>query len=424
MVSSLVDTQESMVIEPRADVRSPSRRHLLWAVPLAVLGFAALTAVVVADVLPSTLVASKRDCEERDEAGACTKQGASEKVQFAVVPADAQPVEPRLAIEGPTTYDSHGQVLFVTVRQPELSVLQWWVGRHNPAISERSYDDLYATETPEQQQNRGQRDMRTAKETAEYVALHRLGFDAKLNPGDVVIDSLVCLTASEDGSKCEEYAPSDKLLDPGDTLLKLDGTSLSVVDDLAPILAKHKPGDTVEVDFERDGKPGSGEIELIDSPDDPGRTIIGFLPSDTTTISLPEDVSITIDTESIGGPSAGLAFTLTLIDQLSEGDLLGGKRIAVTGTININAVVGPIGGLTSKASAVMQSGAKYFLVPTAQGEQDIANARKVVGDAVEIIPVATLEEALTALQRIGGQALPAAATDATDTVPAPPDSTP
>ena len=96
-----------------------------------------------------------------------------------------------------------------------------------------------------------------------------------------------------------------------------------------------------------------------------------------------------------------------MIDQLSEGDLLGGKRVAVTGTIDINSKVGAIGGLTSKASAVLQSGAKYFLVPTSQGEEDIANARKVVGDQVEIIPVATLDEALAALERIGGDALPA-----------------
>ena len=96
-----------------------------------------------------------------------------------------------------------------------------------------------------------------------------------------------------------------------------------------------------------------------------------------------------------------------MIDQLSEGDLLGGRRIAVTGTINIRAEVGAIGGLSSKASAVRQSGAKYFLVPAAQGEQDIAKARSVVGDTVEIIAVATLDEALAALERIGGEALPA-----------------
>ncbi|MDP9463289.1 MAG: PDZ domain-containing protein, partial [Actinomycetota bacterium] len=319
-----------------------------------------------------------------------------------------------------TTYDSDGQVLFVTVRTPELSVLDWWVGRDSPAVDEKSYGDLYATETPEQQKSRGQRDMRTAKQTAEYVALLRLGFDAQLTPGEVIIDELVCVRASDDGQTCAESAPSDQLLDPGDKLSKVDGTSLSVVDDLAPILARHKPGDTVQIEYERDGTPGSGEVELIASPEEPERTIIGFIPSDTAKITLPDDITINIDTESIGGPSAGLAFTLTLIDQLSEGDLLGGKRIAVTGTININAEVGPIGGLASKASAVQQSGAKYFLVPTSQGEQDIARARSVVGDDVEIIPVATLDEALAALERIGGEALPAAQIDApvtTDSIP-------
>ncbi len=416
MVSSLVDTQESIVIEPSNGVRSPGRRNLWWAIPLAVIGFAAVLGVAVTALLPSTIVASKRDCAERDKANACVKKGPSEQVQFAVVPADAQPVEPRLTIDGPTTYDSNGQVLFVTVRTPELSLLDWWVGRNNPAVDEKSYADLYATETPQQQTTRGQRDMRTAKETAEFVALQRLGFDAKLTPGDVIIDELVCLKASDDGRKCGQTAPSDELLNPGDKLLKVDGKTLSVVDDIAPILAEHKAGDTVSIDFERDGKPGSGTVALIAAPNEPERVIIGFIPSDTATISLPDDVKINIDTESIGGPSAGLAFTLTVIDQLSPGDLLGGKRVAVTGTININGEVGAIGGLSSKASAVLQSGAKYFLVPTAQGEQDIAKARLVVGDNVEIIPVANIDEALAALQRIGGQALPAA--------PATTDSTP
>jgi Lon-like protease len=328
-------------------------------------------------------------------------------------------VEPRPSIDGPTTYGGKGQVLVVTVRTPELSMLEWWVGRENPAIDPKSYSDLFATETPQQQNTRGQRDMRTAKETAEFVALKRLGFDATLTPGDVIIDELVCLKPSDDGRTCTQFAPSDNLLDPGDKLVSIDGTPLSVVEDLSPILAKHKAGDKVTIAYERDGKPGSGEVELIAAPDEPTRTIIGFIPSDTTTISLPADVKINIDTESIGGPSAGLAFTLTVIDQLSKGDLLGGKRIAVTGTININAEVGAIGGLSSKASAVLQSGAKYFLVPTSQGDQDIATARKVVGDKVEIIPVATLDEALAALARIGGDALPASA-DA----PATTDSTP
>ncbi|HEY0519727.1 MAG TPA: hypothetical protein VGC84_09580, partial [Ilumatobacteraceae bacterium] len=82
-------------METRAQVRAPNRRHLIWAIPLAVIGFISVAAVSVASILPSTLVATKRDCEARDAAGACTKQGDAEKVQFAIVPADAQPVERR-----------------------------------------------------------------------------------------------------------------------------------------------------------------------------------------------------------------------------------------------------------------------------------------------------------------------------------------
>lgn len=417
MVSSLVDTQQEIVTERPATVRSLSRRHLWWSVPLAVVGFLGILAVGVSALLPSKLVASKRDCVERDQQGTCTKRGDSENIQFAVVPADAQAVEPLVSVKGPPTYGGRGELLFVTVRTPELTMLEWWVGRNNPAVDMKSYADLYATETPQQQTNRGQRDMRTAKETAEFVALQRLGFDAKLTPGDVIIDAIVCLKASNDGRTCQQYAPSDTVLDPGDKLVNVDGTALSTVDDLTALLAKHKPGDVVKVQYERNGKPGEGEVTLIAAPDQPERPIIGFYPSDTATISLPSDVSVGISTESIGGPSAGLAFTLTLIDELSKGDLLGGRRVAVTGTININGEVGAIGGLTSKASAVLQSGAKYFLVPTAQGETDIANARKVVGNDVQIIPVATLDEALKALENLGGEIPPALSTTTSTSSP-------
>jgi len=189
-------------------------------------------------------------------------------------------------------------------------------------------------------------------------------------------------------------------------LKKVGGQAVTTIDDLGPILARYGPGDQVAIEFERNGKAMSGTIETILAPgEEEPRTIIGFRPVDTSEVVVPEGISVDIDTESIGGPSAGLAFTLTLIDQLTEGDLMGGQRVAVTGTIDINGNVGAIGGLNSKASAVRQVGVKYFLVPTNQGEDGLdglQQARRVVGDDVEIIPVATLAEALAALQRIGG----------------------
>jgi Lon-like protease len=177
--------------------------------------------------------------------------------------------------------------------------------------------------------------------------------------------------------------------------------AVATVEDLVAELAGKEPGDVVRLTIER---PEAGRqtvsVELIASPDDPERTIIGFIPFDTASIELPFEIDI--DTGRIGGPSAGLAFTLTLIDELSEGDLTGDNNIAVTGEIGVDGSVGPIGGLAQKVSAVKQVGVDYFLVPAAQGEEQLARAREIAGDDLEIIDVATLDEALAALEELGG----------------------
>jgi PDZ domain-containing protein len=220
-------------------------------------------------------------------------------------------------------------------------------------------------------------------------------------PGDVLISEMVCLVASDDGTECLESSPSDEVLDPGDRLLEVDGAPLNNVDDLSAALADKEPGDTVEIKLER---PEVGEltvtVELTSSPDEPDRTIVGFLPFDTQRVKLPFELDI--DTGRIGGPSAGLAFTLTLIDELTPGELTGGQNIAITGTIELDGSVGAIGGLRQKASAVAQAGVDVFLVPAAQGEEDIAHAREAGGDGLRIIPVATVDEALAVLEELGG----------------------
>jgi hypothetical protein len=170
-------------------------------------------------------------------------------------------------------------------------------------------------------------------------------------------------------------------------------------------LTERKPGDTVELVIER---PGEGEltvdVELSAAPDDPDRTIIGFVPFDTRTVELPFEVDI--ETAQIGGPSAGLAFTLSLIDELTPGELTGGRDVAVTGTIGLDGTVGPIGSLYQKANAVHQHGIEHFIVPASQSELQSEESRRRLEEAgrgdVEIIPVADLDEALAALELLGG----------------------
>jgi len=120
-------------------------------------------------------------------------------------------------------------------------------------------------------------------------------------------------------------------------------------------------------------------------------------------VNLPFEVGI--NTDRIGGTSAGLAFTLALLDELTPGDLAGGVKVAVTGTISQDESVGAIGALRQKTVAVKASGVTVFLVPASQSEQELSDARAVAGSAVRIIPVANLDEALAALAALGGSGL-------------------
>jgi PDZ domain-containing protein len=391
-------------------VRAPDPRHRWWGIPLAVIGFLLLGTVLAAAVVPSKFFVDKKGCEAKQPGDDCS-------VEFALVPADAEPVEPRVDIEGITVYPSDGEIYFVTIRQPKITMLDWFVTRNSPAARMMTYQNKYGDQTEEQLLQSGQRQMTGAKDRATYVALKAAGFPVSRKNGAAVVDYVICLKANDANTKCLEEPPSAEVLEPNDVITSLDGKPVDNLDDLQPILADIEPGDTVPITLERDGETVETKVTTILAPgEEKARTILGFSPVDTTTVELPEGLSVDFNTEGIGGPSAGLAFTLTLIDEITEGNLMGDGRIAVTGEIDIDGKVGAIGGLNSKASAVKQVGVKYFLVPA--GQPDIGDdptkpnrdsvefARTVVGDDVEIIPVATLDEALAVLERLGGDPLP------------------
>ncbi len=365
-------------------------------------GLLVLTAVVVLSILPSSLVASKENA----------RTGEMVPTPYALTPASAEPVTHRIVFgelpDDVERFETSSDFYFVTVSSPAQSVLGWLAGRNDAAVRFISSEDKFGTRTPDQRREINLQSMRTAEQEAQFVALTALGFDAEITPGEVVVQEMLCLTASEDGATCLEFFPSDAEVDPADTILEADGRPLASVDDLVAALADKEPGDTVDLLLDR---PGVGElevtVELSESPDDPGRTIVGFRPFDTRVVNLPFDVHI--ETGAIGGPSAGLAFTLALIDQLSPGQLTGGRNVAVTGTINLDGTVGAIGGLAQKVSAVHQNGVDVFLVPASQSELSDPVQMQTLVDAgrgeVEIIPVGTLDEALAALEELGGDPL-------------------
>ena len=383
----------------RAGLRVANGVHAWWAITLTTLSLLVLSAIAVAAIVPSGWIAEKEN----------TRLGEQQPAEFARTPASAQPVDDLIRVgdlgDKATQYPPNGDIYFVTVMAPRQTLLSWLVGRTEPAIQFLTAEDVNGFRTPTQRRTLDLASMRTSEQVAQYVALKKIGYDVSIVPGDVLIEDMVCLEPSEDGTSCVTWSPSDTVLDPGDQILAIDGEAVATVDDLSGILGDRKPGDVVSMKIKR---PGEGEltvdVELTASPDDPERTIVGFYPFDTATVELPFELSI--DTQSIGGPSAGLAFTLTLIDELTAGELTPPGGVAVTGTMALDGTVGPIGGLRQKASAVAQTGVDTFIVPAAQGEKDIAAAKQAAGGDLDIIPVATLDEALAALEKLGGDPLP------------------
>jgi len=104
-------------------------------------------------------------------------------------------------------------------------------------------------------------------------------------------------------------------------------------------------------------------------------------------------IDVTIDSQNIGGPSAGMMFTLEIMNQLTEQDLTGGQRIAGTGTIALDGTVGAIGGVTQKVNAAIDAGAVVVLVPA--GNYD--NAVAAAGDKIVVVRVETIDDALAYL---------------------------
>jgi PDZ domain-containing protein len=140
-------------------------------------------------------------------------------------------------------------------------------------------------------------------------------------------------------------------------------------------------------------------VTLAARPDDPTKAFLG-VGSATRDFDPGLPFPIEIDTGDVGGPSAGLAFTLTLLDLLSPGELTGGGIVAVTGTINPDGTVGPVGGVVQKAAVAAAEGATLFLVPDAELE-----AARSHSHGMEVVAVSDVDEALAALQAHGGDPL-------------------
>jgi PDZ domain-containing protein len=170
---------------------------------------------------------------------------------------------------------------------------------------------------------------------------------------------------------------------------------VTTADEAAAVIRSYDVGDTITLSGTRAEEPFSTSVTLVPHPDIEGAPMVGVL-FDTVNLEMELPIDVRVDSRNIGGPSAGMMYTLAIMDLLSEEDLTKGHRIAGTGTIRFDETVGAIGGVRQKVFAARAIGAEYVLVP----QDNYPDALTAAGDEVQIVPVATLQDALDFLDSL------------------------
>lgn len=313
---------------------------------------------------------------------------------YSVIDADAVALRPggvlevsnRVDADGLAIFEPAGELLVLTVAiDGSVSVSDWIRYTFDDATDLRSRESVYGDRSREQQRERNRHLMENSKLTAILVALEHLGVDAARIAG-VAFESTV------------PGGPADGLIDPNEMIVAVDGQPVTTVASLRDLLAERPAGTITTLTLRRlDTRyQRNASVVLGEHPNATG----GFLGVTGVVEQLEQremPFEIDIMTGSVGGPSAGLALTLGVIDLLTPGELTGGRTVAVTGTIRFDGTVGNVGGVHQKAVAARGAGAELLIAPQSAVEE----AQLGAGD-LQVVGVSSLDEALEALAGLGG----------------------
>jgi PDZ domain-containing protein len=286
---------------------------------------------------------------------------------------------------GPRTYSTSGHLNMTTVqvstadfRMNLAEMLAGWASDSTDVVPKATLYPDNQTEQQSEQMNAEQ--FASSTDTATAAALTQLGYRVG---SEVVVGGVV------------EGAPAQGRLHAGDVITAVDGSKVTTQDQVAPLVLKHKTGESVEFTVVPHGKSASAakrvSVPTVKSPQT-GKAMVGITPATEHTFPFSVDINLA----EVGGPSAGLMFALGIVDTLEPTDLTGGKFVAGTGTMDADGKVGPIGGISMKTIAARQAGAQYFFTPS--GNCSEAAAKTPAG--LRLVKVDTLRQALDDLGRI------------------------
>jgi Lon-like protease len=301
----------------------------------------------------------------------------------ALTPGPAEDVLVRIKVQGGTpVYDSKGKLYLTSVGiDDDVRFYEALLDLANRDVELRHRAELFPEgDNNDQIDRENVQLMDQSKTVAQVVALRELRY--KVEPTGVRVSDVVRGT------------PADGRLKAGDRILQVDGRAVASIDQVRTAITSHRTGERVAFLVSREDKPTSVAVRVAD---DDGRPRVGVELQELFE-NLP--VKVTIETENIGGPSAGLMFALSIIDRLTPEDLTGGRRIAGTGEISVDREVLPIGGVAEKLVAARRQGATVFLIPA----DNCPDVRGRVPSGLRLVRVATLDDALRFLRQPGAAA--------------------
>ncbi|MHB1504849.1 MAG: S16 family serine protease [Acidimicrobiales bacterium] len=306
---------------------------------------------------------------------------------YSLVPGDALPVSSLIKVPPGRAYRPHGHVLLTDVGVAPVLLVDLLPDLLSSDTALVSSSALIGSAPASEFNAQGTVDMQESQLTAEVAAFRQLGYSVPERNAGAVVYQILPGTAAW------------RSLHVGEVVTSLGGRAITSAPGLVKAMEGERPGSVVALTVGSVRDPSASRtvtVKLGSSPRDRSQAFLGIYAVTQPQYQLPFHVSISSD--GIGGPSAGLAFTLGILDTLAGGDLTGGRTVAATGTIHPDGTVGPVGGVAEKTVAVERAGATVFLVPKA--EYAVAEAKAT--PQLKVFAVTSLPQALHDLAVTGG----------------------
>ncbi|WP_064093815.1 SepM family pheromone-processing serine protease [Rossellomorea aquimaris] len=318
---------------------------------------------------------------------------------YVTKPGNAHELDPIVTVEN--GYEDKGELMLTTVRMGRANIYAYLLA------SLKKYEHIYPVdeirsphESDEEYNLRQLQLMANSQNNAIEVAFKKANKPYKFNYNGIYVLNVY------------PSMPAEKILQPGDRIISIDNQSFQSSQEFIEYVETKQNGETVQITYVRGKEKLNNNIPLETFPDMPNKIGLGITLSDDRDIVT--DPPVTLNTEKIGGPSAGLMFSLEIYNQLTKDDLTKGYSIAGTGTISEDGTVGRIGGIEQKIIAAHKAGAEYFLAPDEtitkemkekypDFESNYIVAKRTAKDIdtnMKVIPIQTFDEALSFLQSL------------------------